>query len=122
LFDRIFPGLRLFLVLGLGLLVACGTAAAPLTGPAAQKDDKSSASPAAAAPTHDPTPRKIAPAETPTALAATPVTATPESAAPEPSLDSEEEAIRKQLRAAGISRYGWKTDFTKRSIEFSEIT
>ena len=33
----------------------------------------------------------------------------------------EEESIRKQLRAARISPLGWKTDFTKSSVEFSEI-
>ena len=131
MFDRFFPSLRLLPVLGLGLLLACGTAAAPLPGPADQKDaqnnDNSPAAPTGGAPTQAPTPKSIAPRETPTPVTAAMVTATPENpvtpsptATPKPTL-SDEEAIRQQLRAAGISPFGWKTDFTKRSVEFSGI-
>ena len=111
----------------MGLLLACGTAAAPLTGPADQKgpqnDDNSAATPTAGAPTQAPTPTEIPPQETPTILKAPPENpATPSpTATPKPTLGSEEEAIRKQLRDAGISTHGWETDFTKRSVEFSEI-
>lgn len=127
MFERFLPGLRLSLVLGLGLLLACGTAAAPLPGPAAQraaeKIDGSSAAPTAAA-TQAPTPTEIASQEAPTTLTATPETAvTPRpTATPKPILSSEGEALQKQLQAAGISTFGWKTDFTKRSVEFSEIS
>ena len=124
MFDRFFPGLRLVPVLALGLLLACGTAAAPLSGPDAQKPEKNPAAPTAGATTQTLSPTEIAPDE-----AATPSTATPESpvtpsptATPQPTLSSEEEAIRKQLRAAGISYFGWKTDFSKRSVEFGEIS
>ena len=59
----------------------------------------------------------------------TPSPAPPESEAtpgstptPKPTLSGEDEAIRQELRDAGISAFGWKTDFTKRSVEFSEIS
>ena len=115
MFNRFFPDLRLLPVLGLGLLLACGSAAAPLSSPAAQKADGSSAAPTGSAPTQAPTPAAIP--ETPEIT----VTPTP-TAIPKPTLSSEEEAIRKELRAARISTSGWKTDFTKRSVEFSEIS
>ena len=89
MFDRFFPGLRLLLVLGLGLLLACGSAAAPLSGPPTQKADNSPAAP---------------------------------TATPKPTSSSDEKTVRQQLREARISISGWKTDFTKRSVEFSEIS
>ena len=123
MFERFLPGLRLSLVLGLGLLLACGTAAAPPSGPAAQKADGSSAAPTAAA-TQAPTPTEIASQEAPTTLTAAPETAVTPSptATPKPTLSSEGKALQKQLRDAGISTFGWKTDFSKRSVEFSEIS
>ena len=124
LLKRFFPGLRLLLVLALGLLVACGTAAAPLSGPAAQKADGSSAAPTVSVPTQAPTLAAIASQEAPTTLAAAPETAdTPSpTAAPKPTLSVDDETVQRQLRAAGISTYGWKTDFSKRNVEFSEIS
>ncbi len=122
--KRFFPRFRLLLVLGLGLLVACGTAAAPQAGPPAQKAAGSSAAPTAAAPTQAPTSTEIESQETRPTLAATPETAvTPNpTATPKPILTSEGEFLQQQLREAGISSRGWKTDFSKRSVEFSEIT
>ena len=124
--DRFSPSLRLLPVLALGLLLACGTAAAPLAGPAAQKDDGRSAAPSTGSPTQAPTPQSVAPEETPAPLTAAPetpeISATPRpTATPKPTLTIEEEAVRKQLQAARISPFGWKTDFTKRNVEFSEI-
>ncbi len=115
MFNRYFPSLRLMPVLGLGLLLACGTAAAPLPGQTA------------GAPAQAPSPASVEPAETSATLTATPESpepaATPSpTAIPKPTLSSEEEALQKQLRAAGISPRGWKTDFSKRSVEFSEIS
>ena len=128
MFNRLFPGFRLLLVLGLGLLLACGTAAAPLPAPAAQqaaeKVDKNSAATTSGAPTQAPTPKEVAPEETPTTAMTTPkIPFTPgPTATRKPTLSAEEEAIRAQLRAAGISYFGWETDFSKRSVEFSEIS
>ena len=126
--NRLFPGFRLLLVLGLGLLLACGTAAAPLPAPAAQqaaeKVDNNSATTTAGAPTQAPAPTEVTPEETPTTPTTTPkIPFTPSpTATPKPTLSAEEEAIRAQLRAAGISYFGWETDFSKRSVEFSEIS
>ena len=124
LFNRYFPSLRLMPVLGLGLLLACGTAAAPQTDPVAQKDAGSPAAPTASAPSQALTPAETPPEETPATSTATPESAiTPRATAtPKPTLSGEDEGIRQQLRAAGISPFGWKTDFTKRSVEFSEIS
>ncbi len=124
LFNRYFPSLRLMPVLGLGLLLACGTAAAPQTDPVAQKDAGSPAAPTASAPSQALTPAETPPEETPATSTATPESAvTPRATAtPKPTLSGEDEGIRQQLRAAGISPFGWKTDFTQRSVEFSEIS
>ncbi len=124
MFNRIFPGFRIFPIISLGLVLSCGTSAAPLPSPAAQKADGNSAAPTATAPTQAPTSKSIESQETRSTLAAAPETAfTPSpTAAPKPILSSEGEALQKQLRAAGISTFGWKTDFSKRSVEFSEIS
>ena len=125
MFDRCFPGLPLLPVLRLGLLLVCGTTAAPLIGPATQKDDNSSAAPAAGPLSQAPTAAEIAHEGKPTTLSATPQTpeipVTPPTATPKPTLTIEEEAVRKELQAARISPYGWETDFSKRNVELTEI-
>ncbi len=102
--------------MGLGLLLACGTAAAPAAD-----------APTQAIASKESTPPEPARALTPTRLTATPeITESPATpgpaATPRPASTSEDEAIRQQLRDARISSRGWKTDFSKRSVEFSEIS
>ena len=102
MFDRITSLLRVVPFLAPGLLLACGVAATPVP----------------AAPTAVPLP-----ADAPTSTAIPTPTATPRpTSTPQPTLSEEEQELRAELRKAGISTFGWKTDFAKRSVEFGEIS
>jgi hypothetical protein len=113
LFNRIPWMLRVALFIGLVLLLACGPAADPLpTTPAPDVPAANSPPPTAIlTPGHndasplDPEPSSPAPPK---------VTATP-------TLSPEEEALRDELKKAGIVTAGWKTDFSKHSVPYSEI-
>ena len=129
MFHRITSRLRLVPILALGLLLACGAAANPLPtdadpGTPLADGSKATAIPAAKSAGPDPAaPPETGGGELADSRAAATDSSTPRpTSAPTPTLTAEEKTVREELRKARISTFGWKTDFTKRSVEFSEIS
>ena len=116
LLRRMLQGPPLFLAVGLAFLLACGPAAAPQSSPDPQAADGGSTEPSSAAPSE----ALISTEVTPEGAAATSTPKLDSSPTPKPTLSVEED-IQQQFRKVGISSHGWKTDFTKRSVELSEL-
>lgn len=121
--DRPLASALSLLTLAAALLaaIACGPAAAPVnptaTAVAIPAAPTMAAAPPATAtpPTIDaPAPSTAPPSDTPTPGAATAATATP---VPTPPLDD----WQQEMRAARLYPGPWQTDFSKRSVPYSEI-
>ena len=127
MFSGTAPVLRMFPLLALGLMLACGAAAAPVsTDPTPDPITVDAATSTATSVPESTSSDLTAPTGT---AGEEPGTTTPEITAtprptstPAPTLTAEEKIVRDEVRRAGISSFGWKTDFSKHSVPFGEIS